>query len=82
MTTNLNLTKSKFKLAFECSTKLYYLDKPQFANHQLEDTFLKALADGSYQIEELALCYLPEGVFVQSNSKESCIEVTKRLKHG
>lgn len=74
-----NLTKSKFKLALECPTKLYYIDKPQYANQQAEDSFLKALAEGGYQVEALARCYFPEGVLVESNQKESAPDVTKRL---
>lgn len=45
-----NLTKSKFKLALECPTKLYYIDKTQYANQKMEDSFLKALAEGGYQL--------------------------------
>jgi hypothetical protein len=50
------LTKSKFKLACECPTKLYYVDKPQYANQRMDD-ILKALAEGGYQVETLARCY-------------------------
>ena len=73
------LTKSKFKLAIECPTKLYYIDKPQYANQQKEDSFLKALAEGGYQVEALARCYYPEGILVEANAKESALDVTKRL---
>lgn len=73
------LTKSKFKLAYECPTKLYYIDKPQYANQQAEDSFLKALAEGGYQVEALARCYFPEGIFVEASHKESVQNATKRL---
>ncbi len=53
-----NLTKSKFKLALECPTKLYYVDKPEYANQQTEDSFLKALAEGGYQVDALAIIFL------------------------
>jgi len=79
MAFNNKLTKSKFKLAFECPTKLYYTNKPQYANQQKEDSFLKALAEGGYQVEALARCYYPEGILVEANSKESSFDVTKRL---
>lgn len=75
----IKLTKSKFKLALECPTKLYYLDKPQYANQQKDDSFLKALAEGGYQVEALARCYYPEGVLVEANEKESALDVTNRL---
>lgn len=79
MTTDKRLTKSKFKLAYECPTKLYYLDRPQYANQQAEDSFLKALAEGGYQVEALARCYFPGGVFVEASPKESILKATKRL---
>jgi hypothetical protein len=73
------LTKSKFRLACECPTKLYYVDKPQYANQLMEDSFLKALAEGGYQVEALARCYFPEGLFVTAQNQESSLEATKRL---
>lgn len=74
-----NLTKSKFKLALEGPTKLYYIDKPQYANQKMEDSFLKALAEGGYQVEALARCYFPDGIFVAPEHKESVLDATKRL---
>lgn len=56
MTTS-KLTKSKFRLALDCPTKLYYVDKPQYANRLTEDAFLKALAEGGYQVEAFALLF-------------------------
>ena len=49
------LTKSRFKLALECPTKLYY-SKPSngyFDKNQNND-FLQALADGGNQVGEIA----------------------------
>lgn len=43
------LTKSRFKLATECPTKLFYTRKKEYADQSLEDSFLEALADGGYQ---------------------------------
>ena len=58
-------TKGRFKLALECPTKLYYTRKKnEYADQTLEDPFLKALADGGFQIEELAKAYYPEGIEV------------------
>ena len=48
-------TKSRFKLALECPTKLYYgSNKTEYANQKVEDLFLMALAEGGYQVGELA----------------------------
>ena len=48
------LTKSRFKLAMECPTKLYYTGKLEFDNQKKDDSFLAALAEGGMQIGELA----------------------------
>ena len=55
------LTKSLFKIACECETKLYYVKKKEYANTKLDDAFLEALAEGGYQVGALAKCYYPEG---------------------
>ena len=56
------LTKSKYKIAFECPTKLYYSEhKNKYANAKLDDPFLEALAKGGFQVGELAKCYYPGG---------------------
>ena len=48
------LSKSRFKLALECPTKVFYgLDK-RYVNTKDEDEFLQALADGGFQVGELA----------------------------
>jgi hypothetical protein len=45
------LTKSRFTLALEGPTKLYYMSKPrQYANQKRDDDFLAALADGGFQV--------------------------------
>ncbi len=56
------LTKSLFKIACECETKLYYAKKKEYANAKLDDPFLEALAEGGYQVGALAKCYYPEGI--------------------
>jgi hypothetical protein len=49
------LTKSRFKLALECITKLFYTGKKEeYADQNLDDDFLMALAKGGYQVGELA----------------------------
>ncbi len=55
---NIHLTKSRFKIALECVTKLYYTaKKDEYPDKNIEDTFLKALADGGNQVGELAKFY-------------------------
>ena len=61
------LTKSRFKLAAECPTKLYYSGKDNvYRNLKQEDSFLAMLAEGGYQVGELAKLYYPDGIEVES----------------
>lgn len=49
------LTKSRFKVALECPTKLYYAsNKPLYNDENEENLFLESLAEGGYQVGELA----------------------------
>jgi Domain of unknown function(DUF2779) len=60
------LTKSRFKLAAECPTKLFYAaQETQYRNLKQEDSFLAMLAEGGYQVGELAKCKYPQGVNVE-----------------
>lgn len=48
------LSKSRFKLAVECPTKVFYSVDRRYVNTKQEDEFLAALADGGFQVGELA----------------------------
>jgi tetratricopeptide (TPR) repeat protein len=61
------LTKSRFKLALECPNKLFYTGKPEYANAKNDDSFLAALAEGGFQVEELARMHYPNGVFIDTD---------------
>ena len=58
------LTKSRFKLALDCPTKLYYTRKPEYENQGNADPFLEALAQGGFQVEELARMNYPDGIAI------------------
>ncbi|MFO7821162.1 MAG: DUF2779 domain-containing protein [Lentisphaeria bacterium] len=74
------LTKSRFKLGTECPTKLFYTRKQQeYADQSLDDTFLEALAEGGFQVGELAKAYHPEGVDVKTLDYEDALTQTNRL---
>lgn len=60
------LTKSRFSLAEECPTKLFYTGKKEYADKKGEDPFLAALAEGGFQVGELAKCYFPGGTNITS----------------
>jgi hypothetical protein len=73
------LTKSKFQLAMECPTKLYYADKKEYSNLKSEDSFLFALAQGGYQVGALAKCYYPDGIAVKAIDYYEAIAETDQL---
>jgi hypothetical protein len=73
------LTKSRFKLALECPTKIYYDGKPEYANQNVEDSFLLALAEGGFQVGELAKCYFPGGHEVKSRDYDEALYRTNEL---
>ncbi len=51
-------TKSAFKVALECPAQLYYYHEPQeYANQNTQDEFLRSLAEGGFQVGELAKIY-------------------------
>ena len=73
------LTKSRFKLGVECPTKLYYTGKPQYPDQSLDDSFLAALAEGGYQVGELAKHYYPGGHDITSLDYSEALEQTNKL---
>ena len=56
------LTKSRFQLAKDCPTKLFYTGKKEYPDQKTEDSFLQTLAEGGFQVGALAKLYFPEGV--------------------
>lgn len=76
------LTKSRFKLAVECPTKLYYAGKEnEYKNNMQDDTFLQMLADGGYQVGALAKLMYPTGYEITSkNHDEAEAETNELLK--
>ncbi len=80
------LTKSRFKLASECETKLFYTRKKEYADQSSEDPFLRELARGGYQVGELAKYYItdnPAGVTVKETGyDEALTETLSRIARG
>lgn len=73
------LTKSRYKLAKECAHKLFYTSKKEYYNSKLEDDFLLALAEGGFQVGELAKHYYPNGVNIDSLDFEDALHQTQEL---
>jgi hypothetical protein len=75
------LTKSIYKIALECPTKIYYHNKSEFANQKIDDAFLLALADGGFQVGELAKYYFKGGHCIESlDHNEALIQTNELLK--
>ena len=79
------LTKSKFKLTLKCSRQLYYAVNPdKYANKNIDDPFLKALADGGFQVGALANQmiineYVYENYYIADYDHDIAIEKTNKL---
>ncbi len=61
------LTKSRFKLGLECPNKLFYTSKKEYANEKVTNPFLEALAQGGFQVEELARMHYHDGILIEGN---------------
>ena len=72
-------TKTRFKLGMDCPTKLYYSDNAQYVDISSTDPFLAALANGGYQVGELAKCDYPQGVEVESHDTYEAYKQTQKL---
>ena len=73
------LTKSRFKLAAECPRKLFYTGKPDYVDRSVEDSFLAALAEGGYQVGELACLQFPDGIRVDTLEHQKALDDTAEL---
>ena len=73
------LSKSRFKLAIECPAKLNYTGNKEYANTSLEDDFLRALADGGFQVGELAKLRDPDGIEIDARDQSAQIAQTTEL---
>jgi hypothetical protein len=75
------LTKSRFQIACQCPTKLFYVDQPIYSNIRQEDSFLEALAEGGYQVHELAKYYYPHGIEIGTlNTDQALLETKKHME--
>jgi len=74
------LTKSRFKLACECATKLYYTGKSAiYPDKSFDDEFLAALAEGGFQVGELAKGLFPDGHDVEELDYQTSLRKTAEL---
>jgi hypothetical protein len=74
------LTKSRFKLGLECPTKLYYASRKHiYPDRKFEDPLLRHLANGGFQVGELAKRYFPDGVEVGRGDPAEAVARTREL---
>jgi len=74
------LTKSLFKKGFECPAKLRYANNPCYGNSQEDNEFLQALAEGGFQVGELAKLMFTGGVEIKEIShSEALAKTTEQL---
>jgi len=61
------LSKSRFKIGAECPNKLHFTHHSNlYPSTKEDDTFLQALAQGGFQVEELARMHYPGGHLVDN----------------
>lgn len=78
------LSKSDFKLASSCPTKLYYRELKYPDNNQ-ENEYLQLLAEGGYMVELLAKQMFPRGITLQYGKKpleDAAKETAEHLSRG
>jgi hypothetical protein len=73
------LTKTRYKLGIECPRKLFYTGKKEYPDQKLEDPFLAALAEGGFQVGELARQYYKGGINIDSLDYIEAEEITRDL---
>jgi Domain of unknown function(DUF2779) len=75
---NRYLTKSRFKLAIECPTKLYYSGKPkEYRDTMSENAFMAMLAEGGYQVGALAKARYPSGIEIEGFDHQKVAQLTQ-----
>lgn len=72
------LTKSRFKLGLECPVKLFYTNKKEYKDQKKEDSFLEALAEGGFQVGELAKYKYPGGIDIETLNYDEALAITNK----
>ena len=75
-------TKSVFKEALECPARMNYCNRPEYANQNLTDEFLESLAEGGFQVGELAKVYYDVSKGNDLFSQLDMIEKSLKSPHG
>lgn len=76
------LTKSKFKIGLECPTRLFYHNRSsEYDNQNVENPFLDSLAEGGFQVGEMAKFLLSKNPIqsdftIKERNKEEVLDIT------
>lgn len=73
------LTKSRFILGISCPQKLVYRKDSSYRNLRNEDSFLKSLAEGGFQVGEFAKAHFPGGHDIATLDSASALAETNEL---
>jgi len=74
-----SLSKSDFKIAQSCITKLYY-KKSRFPSNDEGNDYMDFLAEGGYMVGKLATLLYPDGIEIETgNDHELAIQQTENL---
>lgn len=74
------LTKSRFKLGLECPRKLHYASRPlEYFDASASDPFMARLAEGGYQVGELAKLMFPGAEDLSDLDQSEQIRMTQLL---
>lgn len=82
MSTQKLFTKSAFKIALDCPNKLHYFRHPElYENANTEDEFLASLAQGGFQVGELAkiYCKVPKANNIKEKDYDGALARTREL---
>lgn len=73
------LTKSRFKLATQCPTKLFYTGKIDYPDKNKTNDFLQQLAEGGYQVGKLAEYKFTGGIGINELDYDTALRKTNAL---
>jgi hypothetical protein len=73
-----NLSKSEFKLAMQCPTKLAH-KKAGYKSSTEFDPYMNYLSDGGYMIGKMAQLYYPEGIEINGNTEQALAQTALEL---
>ncbi|MFH1356489.1 MAG: DUF2779 domain-containing protein, partial [bacterium] len=72
------LSKSDYKIASTCPTKLYY-KKMGYPSQAVDNEYLELLAEGGYMVGKMAQLYYPDGILIDNDQgTKAALEQTNK----